>query len=405
MFLKTVNFFIEFKDGAKIYIDNELAGETPFLIKKLNEGEHTLRIETEEGVDSKKIIVKKDISDVLIYKPVLAKYGQKVSINSNPENAEVILDDNKSGNTPLKLDNIETGFHKIVIKLEGYIDFEDEITVTKDKPFEKNYELEKGYSINFKNKLPEDTIIKASKDKKVIKYLINEKKLFEKGNWKVKIISDDLKNIDLTNDVTITDKDAEIDFIPEYKKNFIKFWGLKTNSEVFLDDKDITKDIKNNSFETELGHHKIKILKEGYEPLNIDVNVKSNKDNNINIDYIFDMKTFNKSLKPVGIGLSIPGGLLMIAGISMFSASLGSFYFNGYDNVLNYTSYLSYKNTMQAYQGVLWAGVSISIIGLAMIGVSIPLFIIKSSKVKNKTDLSLNIECSNNINLCFELKL
>lgn len=129
---------------ADVYINDKLMGKSPLCLcegqKMLDVGEYTVRLVPVEGnfepfqrkinitakvltvVDrtfSKTAMAQASIISLL---PIEDKKDAQISILSFPSNAEVFLDSNLSGQTPLVLKNITESDHEIKITREGYKD-------------------------------------------------------------------------------------------------------------------------------------------------------------------------------------------------------------------------------------------------------------------------------------------
>jgi hypothetical protein len=57
-----------------------------------------------------------------------------ISVSSIPSGANIYLDNEYKGLTPLTLKNVENGYHVVLIRLAGYRDFTDEVAVLGNSP-------------------------------------------------------------------------------------------------------------------------------------------------------------------------------------------------------------------------------------------------------------------------------
>ncbi len=80
-------------------------------------------------------------SIALIIDDVLGNKISSIKINSNPPGAEVYLDDELMGVTPL-LAPVQKGNHKLIVKLAGYEPFKSDISVEAQTIFDKTVKLE-----------------------------------------------------------------------------------------------------------------------------------------------------------------------------------------------------------------------------------------------------------------------
>jgi len=105
--------------GANVFIDEQLAGTTPFQ-RKYKEGEYTYRIEKNRYHNKAgKIELAGDRKTLTIdLKP---KFGD-ISVSSTPENGmQIYLDDENTGKTtPATLEEVSSGEHRIKLQSQWY---------------------------------------------------------------------------------------------------------------------------------------------------------------------------------------------------------------------------------------------------------------------------------------------
>jgi len=125
--------------GAKIYLWNQYMGTTSKELK-LPKGRYLIRIFKEGYQETSGELVipgKKEYRTVL--KP--AKSYGIISVNAQPF-ANVYLDGQKKGETPIELEKVPTGKHVILLTRTGYKDIRREVML------ERNQKLKIGVSIN-----------------------------------------------------------------------------------------------------------------------------------------------------------------------------------------------------------------------------------------------------------------
>ena len=126
--------------GASLYLYNEYEGKTPssgYLIKSnMNPGEYPLRLNL-SGYYDYVIDVKIPRNKIVTVDAVLWPLSGdqttvdtgNLTIKSNPSKADVLLDDDYKGITPLNLKDVSKGSHNLVVKKDGYSDYSDNISV------------------------------------------------------------------------------------------------------------------------------------------------------------------------------------------------------------------------------------------------------------------------------------
>ena len=119
--------------SAVIFLDDDNIGVTPAIITQILPGKYKIKIKMDEynlwsqGVDVK---ANKETSITA----VLQGQNCSVVIESKPTKAEIYIDGNNSGVTPVTIDSVKTGEHLVEVKLDGYETWSKQINVdTKRK--------------------------------------------------------------------------------------------------------------------------------------------------------------------------------------------------------------------------------------------------------------------------------
>ncbi|MBP8612461.1 MAG: PEGA domain-containing protein [Candidatus Atribacteria bacterium] len=126
--------------GADVYLNDKVVGKTPLDLKDIEEGEYKLKVVLpqytpyEENITVEKgKTIKEDIA--------LVKAQTFLSITSNPAGAKVFIDNIEKGITPYEDVNINVGTHKVRLELDGYLTYETDIVIEKNKPSNLNINL------------------------------------------------------------------------------------------------------------------------------------------------------------------------------------------------------------------------------------------------------------------------
>lgn len=131
-------------DKAMVHIDGVKQGLTPFTVKDLAVGEHSLKIHKEGFQDHEQ-----QISIVSGSNPsvgVALNILTHVRLTSKPKGAAIYLDGSLIGTTPFK-EKLPTGRHSLELKLLGYEDIQQDIVIIED--YSKKFKLSKLYEIAF----------------------------------------------------------------------------------------------------------------------------------------------------------------------------------------------------------------------------------------------------------------
>lgn len=115
--------------GAQVYLDEKSVGKTPYTQQKFAAGPHTVRLLLEQYQPyTKQIYVDKNTPFQLQATLVPEVYGE-INITSTPSGAEVSIDDQTVGNTPLSMTNIRAGMKNISLTKDGYSRWENSIEI------------------------------------------------------------------------------------------------------------------------------------------------------------------------------------------------------------------------------------------------------------------------------------
>ncbi|MFZ5572355.1 MAG: PEGA domain-containing protein [Thermodesulfobacteriota bacterium] len=130
--------------GAEVYLDDKKLGMTPTTLTDVKEGPHTLMLK-KDGFDE----WRKEIEIVALKRSeVIAEleslYGG-LEVTSTPEEAEVYLDGKKFGQTPVTLQQVKKGERTIVVKKEGYEDWEQKVKIASGESIKLFAELGEVY--------------------------------------------------------------------------------------------------------------------------------------------------------------------------------------------------------------------------------------------------------------------
>ena len=131
-----------FPDKSDVYIDGVKVGVTTLDIS-VDVGEHTVEVKKEGYKTWKKTIQIRRGKETDIIANLEKALGF-IEVETNPEGAEVFVDGESRGFTPVKIDGLTIGKHKILIKKSGYKSIEREVEV-KEEGVSISEMLEEGF--------------------------------------------------------------------------------------------------------------------------------------------------------------------------------------------------------------------------------------------------------------------
>jgi tetratricopeptide (TPR) repeat protein len=131
-------------EGAKVYLDSNLIGETSLRQDEVLAGQHKIMIKKRgyEVIEGE-ITVKDKVMTNIEY--TLSESTGVLNIISEPLQADVSFDNEPVGKSPIKLKNVSGGSHIVKIFKKYYDDFEKETAFNKGE--------EKGLNITLKKRL------------------------------------------------------------------------------------------------------------------------------------------------------------------------------------------------------------------------------------------------------------
>ncbi len=122
--------------AAKIYLDNKYQGITPQTLSNLNPGTYQLRL-TKSGYQDwqQEVTVSFDKTvEIFVYLAPLSSALGEIKLTSTPSSAKVFLDAGQyMGKTPLTIDKVSPGKHKVTLVLADYEKYVQEVDVIAGK--------------------------------------------------------------------------------------------------------------------------------------------------------------------------------------------------------------------------------------------------------------------------------
>jgi xanthosine utilization system XapX-like protein len=115
--------------GASVYIDGNYTGETPKNMSKVIVGNHTIKLTKSDYDDVIIGNVSVSVGETLHLHENLTGYGS-LSISSIPDGANVSVDGDYTGKTPLDIPKVVEGWHTIKLTKQDYADVEKMIHVS-----------------------------------------------------------------------------------------------------------------------------------------------------------------------------------------------------------------------------------------------------------------------------------
>ncbi len=203
-------------EGAEIYLDNILLGQTPYKNEALPKGEHEIKLSHASAETHKEKLVLKD--NVILKKQYQLKAASgSVSLFSTPEGARIVLDGKDTGlTTPATLESVSTGEHQIVLHKDSYYPKEIIINVLKGKAIREDLSLEGGHLVQYKGEWLEP----EEKEKRLTeaKRIAEQKAANAKEAKRIADAKEAKRIADAKEAIRLTDKKASEQQAADYRK-------------------------------------------------------------------------------------------------------------------------------------------------------------------------------------------
>lgn len=127
--------------GAGVFIDGKQVGKTPVGDFSVAVGKHTVAAKLEGFTEAQREI---DIVAAAAPEPVhfaLERLPGALALHSEPAGATVYLDGNKAGTTPLRVEKLAAGDHRLELRKAGYESRTETVTIAPVKTTEKRIAL------------------------------------------------------------------------------------------------------------------------------------------------------------------------------------------------------------------------------------------------------------------------
>lgn len=125
---------------AAVYVDGVYRGTTPVRVEGLARGTHALRVERYGYRPHREAVLVKggELRTVSLEPRANAAFR----VTSDPAGAQVRIDGQRKGQTPLRLDDLAPGRHHVEVVLTNYFPAEDRVTLTAGESQGISFDLE-----------------------------------------------------------------------------------------------------------------------------------------------------------------------------------------------------------------------------------------------------------------------
>ena len=263
---------------ALIFIDGKKAGTTGETISDIKIGMHQVEIRL-DGYESWSENIEITDKEYNLTATLQQKTGS-IDINSEPFNATILIDGNKTGSTPETIKNLKPGVHQVEVRADGFDNWSDSVEVTAESKSVVTAILQKASgSINIKS-TPEGAKIYINDNEVGITPTVlssipigaHDIVVQSVGHecWKKSIIVKKEKELSLNAVLQVNIGSINIESHPE-------------NAKVFIDGKEIGK-APNRFTDINVGVHEIEVVLDGYVTWEKTIKVKPEKETSLSAD-------------------------------------------------------------------------------------------------------------------------
>jgi len=322
---------------AEVFLNGQLRGRTPLIIKDLNIGEQLIKFKKQGYADFEKRvdITFSKTANVDVKLPRLAQ----ISFESTPSAASIVINGKVHGQTPKIINNIRSGEHNITLKKEGYVEYTKTINAVPDKILNVKGTLVQMGFLNITSQPPNVAVFTNGEIKGTtpIKIPVHPNK-----DIKLKLSKSNYANWEKS----ITLKEGQTESITAkltHLAGILKLNGYPKGSTLTLNEKVYS--LNKDEINLPVGNYDLKINKPGYNGKSFSIGIESGK-----------TKTLNASLKQKTTGsaltrsLFIPGWGQMYQGKTNRSVVYGLIFIGGVTGSLVYTN--NYNTAVSNYNDI-----------------------------------------------------
>ncbi len=262
---------------ATILVDGNKAGQTPETIENLKPGAHQVEVRM-DGFENWNDNVEVEAGKENKLTVTLQQLTCTVNINSKPPDATILIDNSEKGSTPQTIEGLNSGIHEIVIRMTGYQDWNESITVGIDKENKITALLQEiTGSINIKSDPLNAMILIDGKKAGTTPAMIKD---LSPGTHLINISTDGYADWKESIDV-ISGKEVDLIATLQMEVGAIDLKSKPSDAIIILDGKEVgTTPAVLSSIP--VGPHEIEIKIDGYENWKRSIITKKGKENSLN---------------------------------------------------------------------------------------------------------------------------
>ncbi len=254
--------------GASVYIDGSYEGTTP-LVLNISPGIHSIQITKQEYNDYKRNITLVPGKGKVLSVILIPKFGH-LTVYSTPTNAEVYVDEDYIGKTPLKGYKLSTGTHTIKLVKDGYEDYVKTVKINPGETTKIEATLLEAKATLKITSDPSEASVYVDDSYKGTTPLTLQ---LSPGTHSVKLSKNDYE--DYTTSVTLNpgeSKTISATLTPTF--GYLSIDSTPQGAKVYIDDSYVG-DTPLKDYKLPTGEHTVKVVMDGYEEFTKTVTINS----------------------------------------------------------------------------------------------------------------------------------
>jgi S1-C subfamily serine protease len=290
------------------------------------------------------------VSDLVQFKPYTVKTGDAraarrvdVGFTSAPGEAEIYVDDDFIGVTPVTTKLQGSREYDIKVKKDGYIDLTDSILITEEDDLSFDFSLTAGGKIVFAEELPSTIRVLAQREGETRTFEYDEPIALPNGSWAISF--DGPISSGATREVAIDGGDVQLSVESFLSSMKLHFPNLLPDSEIILRPSSESLFPTENSIRLPYGSTELLVRTPSYRD-NILVVTPDNANNDfeITVDYTLSNAFLSKKELSRGLAFLIAGLLAMGASLALNADAVAARVANTYEGyaLLKYFTFGSF---------------------------------------------------------------
>jgi len=275
--------------AASIYIDNIKYGTTPYLVKNIQAGIHSLRlVKSEYNEVLKDIEVEADKTKDYTFP--LVKENGLISIKTFPDSADILLNDKLIGKTPIASQLVDIGTYNLSIKKEDHSEYREVIKINVGDHLQRDIILSLNKATLSINTYPDKAIIRILGMNYGLTPFISDS--IQPGKIKIEITKTGFKNISEDIDLSpgaVEQLSYNLEPIVEAQPVVIKKGTLTVitrppDASIYINNK--LQNVTPGIITLDPGNYGVTIKKQNYQDWTGNVIIESEEAEEINIDLL-----------------------------------------------------------------------------------------------------------------------